>query len=212
MFKNSVYLVLAIGTNIGKTHFVCLALKKNKKIKAIKPLISGFVKQDENSDTAKIINAMGLENNLKNIKKISPWRFKKPLSPNFAGKVDYNSLLEFCQNAIDNAKKDNVKLLIEGAGGVLSPITNNETFLDLASDLKLPIILITSNYLGALSHTISAIESILNRHLKLKFVILNDDCCGPISDKNFINCLKKFTQNQVCNFKIISIKNFIKKS
>lgn len=212
MLKKSAYLVLAIGTDIGKTFFVCSLLKNNQKIRAIKPVISGFKSHDDNCDTIKIIKAMGLENNLKNIKKISPWRFKKPLSPNFAGKVDYNSLLEFCQNAIDATKKDDYKLLIEGAGGVLSPITDHETYLDLANDLKLPIILVASNYLGAISHTISAIESILNRHLKLSYVVLNDNSCGPISDKTFIKCVTKFTQNKICNFKIISIKNFLKKS
>jgi len=210
MFKSPAYLVLAIGTDIGKTFFVCSALKKNPQIKAIKPVISGFEYQ-ENSDTIKILNAMGLENNLKNIKKISPWRFKKPLSPNFAGKVDYDSLMEFCQNSIDKTKKANCKLLIEGAGGVLSPLTNQETFLDLAIDLKLPIILITSNYLGSISHTISAIESILNRHLKLSFIIVNDNKNPPISDKIFIKCLKKFIENKMTKFKIISLKNFLKK-
>jgi dethiobiotin synthetase len=210
MLEASVYLVLGVGTDIGKTFFVTNLCQKNQQIIAIKPVISGF-QNNENSDSAKILTAMNLDINNKNIKKISPWRLKKPLSPNFAGKINYSLLLDFCKISINEAKKNKRKLLIEGAGGILSPITDEETFLDLASDLNIPIILITSNYLGSISHTLSAIESLMNRHLKLCYVVVNNNLTTPISDKKFIQCLKNFIIKKQNNFKIITLENFLKK-
>ena len=51
---------------------------------AIKPIISGFKKEDHESDSAKILNALGLEINQHNLDLISPWRFELAASPHIA--------------------------------------------------------------------------------------------------------------------------------
>ena len=56
MLEEKSYIVLAVGTDIGKTFLVENLCKKNSKYNAIKPIITGFI-NDNNSDSAKILNA-----------------------------------------------------------------------------------------------------------------------------------------------------------
>ena len=57
----------------------------------------------------------------------------------------------------------------------MSPINNSKTFKDLALNLDIEIILITSNFLGSLSQTLCAIEVIKKYHLKIHKIIVNNN-------------------------------------
>ena len=206
MLEEKSYIVLAIGTDIGKTFLVENLCKKNSNYFAIKPVITGF-NGDGNSDSEKILTALRLQINKNNLDKISPWRFKKPVSPNFLAQISAEEIIKFCQKNIEKAQKDKKILLIESAGGVMTPINNNFTFLDLAQALKLPILLVTSNYLGAISHTLCSLESIKNKKLKISKIIVNEHQKMPIKTAKFIDCLNNF-----CEYEIMSMKNFIKNS
>jgi len=206
MLEEQSYIVLAVGTDIGKTFLVENLCKKNSKYNAIKPIITGFI-NDNKSDSAKILNALNIKINKSNLDKISPWRFKKPLSPNFVSNISKNEIVDFCKKNIKNSQQNQQTLLIEGAGGVMTPINNNFTFLDLAQDLKLPILLVTSNYLGSISHTLCCLEAIKNKNLKVSKIIVNEHQLMPIKTLKFIDCLNNF-----CNYEIVSMKAFIKNS
>lgn len=206
MLEEQSYIVLAVGTDIGKTFLVENLCKKNSKYNAIKPIITGFI-NDNNSDSAKILNALNVKINKSNLDKISPWRFKKPLSPNFVSNIPKNEIVDFCKKNIKDSQQNQQTLLIEGAGGVMTPINNSFTFLDLAQDLKLPILLVTSNYLGSISHTLCCLEAIKNKNLKVSKIIVNEHQLMPIKTLKFIDCLNNF-----CNHEIVSMKAFIKNS
>lgn len=193
MLKEKKYLVLGIGTDIGKTFFVENFCLKNSKAKAIKPVISGFQDDDLNSDAAKILRAMNLEINQKNLDEISPWRFEEPISPHLAGIVDYKKLLQFCQKKITEKKADEI-LLIEGAGGVMSPITNEKTFLDLARDLKIPVLLVAANYLGAISHTLTAIEVLKKNEVLIEKIIFNEIFPSKKNSQDIAKAIYDFSQ------------------
>ena len=206
MLEEKSYIVLAVGTDIGKTFLVENLCKKNSKYNAIKPIITGFI-NDNNSDSAKILNALNIKINKTNLDKISHWRFKKALSPNFVSNISKNEIVDFCLKNIKNSQQNQQTLLIEGAGGVMTPINKNFTFLDLAQDLQLPILLVTSNYLGAISHTLCCLEAIKNKNLKISKIIVNEHQIMPIKTSKFIDCLNNF-----CDYEIVSMKNFIKNS
>ena len=206
MLEEKSYIVLAVGTDIGKTFLVENLCKKNSKYNAIKPIITGFI-NDNNSDSAKILNALNIKINKTNLDKISPWRFKKALSPNFVSNISKNEIIDFCLKNIKKSQENQQTLLIEGAGGVMTPINKNFTFLDLAEDLQLPILLVTSNYLGAISHTLCCLEAIKNKNLKISKIIVNEHQLMPIKTLKFIDCLNNF-----CNYEIVSMKAFIKNS
>lgn len=183
IFKHKQYFVAGIGTDIGKTFFVtkiCQELRaKNIICNAIKPIASGFLDDDSQSDSAKILQSLGEEINLENINKITPWRFAAPLAPTFAAKlenrqINFLEVQNFCEEKIELAKKHKEFLFIEAAGGLMTPLCEDKTFLDLAVVLKIPTILITANYLGSISHTLCAVESAKSKGIEIEKIILNN--------------------------------------
>jgi dethiobiotin synthetase len=169
----SAYLVLGIGTDIGKSFLVENLCKKSTDFLAIKPVCTGLNDDDQNSDPARILRAIGKELNQQNLNEISPWRFEEPCSPHFIKEeIDYEKVKKFCQQKI--ASNRSKHLLIEAAGGVMTPITNNKTFLDLAKDLAIPVILVSGNYLGAISHTLTATEVLKAAKIEIGAIVVNE--------------------------------------
>lgn len=196
------FFVTATGTDIGKTFCtlkLCQKLKsEGKNVMVLKPIISGFDDNDDNSDSAKILKILDKDLNQKNLDEISPYRFKAPLSPNVAAdlenkEIDFSKLVGFCKNKILEARKNNSYLFIEGAGGVMTPITNQKTFLDLIKELEIPVILVTANYLGTISHTLTAIESLKAHQIEIDRIIFNVKD-NEIDKKGNIETLRKFTK------------------
>lgn len=204
---NKIFFVTATGTDIGKTFIVeklCQKLiKKGKKCNAIKPIISGFDIDDLNNDSAKLLKILGKKINLKNINKISPWRFKKPLSPNIAANlekkpINFSMLVKFCQKQIKLAKKNDEFLFIEGAGGIMTPISDNKTFLNLIEKLKVPVILVIGDYLGTISHSLTAIKVIEAKNIEIDRIIFNEKTKSTINQE-IIKTLKGFTKINIIN-------------
>jgi dethiobiotin synthetase len=169
--KNN-YFITGIGTQVGKTWVTC-SMIKNLGYQAIKPIISGWLEQ--NNDTYKILDALKLEHSLVNINKISPYRFDAPLAPNMAAKlekkeVNWPNIVGFCQKSIIA----NNNLLVEGVGGVMSPITDYHTNLDLIKQLDISVILVANNYLGAISHTLCAYNVLKYNDINVNHIILNE--------------------------------------
>ncbi len=194
MLKSKIYLVLGIGTDIGKTFFIENFCRKINGAKAIKPIISGAKDDDKNSDSAKILAVMNQELTVENLNKISPWRFEIAASPHFAGEVDYKNLLNFCRQKIEEAKNNDEILLIESAGGVMSPINNDKTFLDLARDLQIPTILISANYLGAISHSLTAIEVLKKNNIFIEKIVLNENFPSIIENQKIAQTISSFSK------------------
>jgi dethiobiotin synthetase len=175
MLKQKIYLVLGIGTDVGKTFLVENLCRILPNVMAIKPIVSGSCDDDKNSDPAKILTALGQKISQKNLDLISPWRFEKAISPHLAGKINFSAVRKFCLTKIFEAKSRDQFLFIEAAGGVMTPITAKKTFLDLAVELQVPILLVSANYLGSISHTLCAIEALRNRKISVEKIIINED-------------------------------------
>lgn len=190
MLCEKIYFVAAVGTDIGKTFLVENLCRVLPSVSAIKPIASGFADDDKNSDSAKILAALGLEISQKNLDSISPWRFEEAASPHFAAenfgtKIDFLAVKNFCETKISAAKNNNQFLFIEAAGGVMTPLSDDKTFLDLAAELKIPTLLVTANYLGAISHTLCAVEALRSRKIPIEKIIVNEDL--PLREKSSQN-------------------------
>ncbi len=177
------------GTDIGKTYVTCLLLRQLQdegfKVRAIKPVISGFDdKALEQSDSGLLLQQMDVEATIENVEKISPWRFKDPLPPHLAAEnddrpLDINQIALFCQK---HAKDDLDFLLIEGAGGIMTPLSYQYTTLDLIKRVGCHCLLVTGSSLGTLSHTISAITCIKQFNIALDGVIISE---SPLNYTDF---------------------------
>lgn len=154
--------VAAIDTNIGKTvtsAIICKALNADYW----KPLQCGDL---TNSDTI-------------NVKRLSPstkthpeaYALKFPVSPNKAAKLEG---VEIQLETIIPPSTENT-LVVEGAGGCLVPLNDEEYVIDIPVQYNLPVILVSKNYLGSINHTLLSIEAIRNRKLTLLGVIMVGD-------------------------------------
>ena len=71
-------------------------------------------------------------------------------------------------------------LVVEGAGGLMVPLTDRAYVIDLATELHLPIILVARSTLGTINHTLLSLEAIRRRGLTLAGVVVN----GPETPHN----------------------------
>jgi dethiobiotin synthetase len=144
---------------------------------AYKPILSGFnISNIKDSDSYKILKTNNKEPKMEDIKEISPWLFEKPIAPSIAAKKEkkslkYNDVLEWCLKKSDN----NIINIFEGAGGLLVPIEKIKTLLDLMKDLNSKIVLVVGNYLGSVSHTLSAIHNLQHANLQIINIIINEN-------------------------------------
>ena len=75
-------------------------------------------------------------------------------------------------------------LLVEGAGGLLVPLTPTETIADLAAAARLPLVLVSRDELGTLSHTLAAVECAERRDLEIRAVVLTSSSESPAAGDN----------------------------
>jgi dethiobiotin synthetase len=142
--------------------------------------------------------------------KISPWRFEEAVSPHFAAKnsgteINFFDVKNFCQEKISLAKTNSQFLFIEAAGGVMTPINDKKTFLDLAEELKIPTLLVSSNYLGSISHTLCAVAALKSRNVVIEKIIMNEDLSTQLPPSLSPNqTIENFSKIEV-----ISLKNLL---
>jgi len=182
------FFVTATGTDIGKTHVMCALItalrERGKAVEAIKPVSSGFDPKDAGgSDPGLILKALGRTITEETLTPISPWRFAAALSPDMAAAregvtIDFDGLVQFTAQTV---KTHQGTLLIEGVGGVMVPLTNKHTTLDWMAEAKLPLILVTGSYLGTLSHTLTAVEAVQRRGLRIAALVVNESEGSPVA-------------------------------
>ena len=175
------FFITATGTGVGKTLVTCALAsqlkQKGKRVKVLKPVVTGYDSESsEASDTHLILEALGEPRCAAGIDAVSPWRYTAPLAPDKAAalegkEIDFEELIQFCREAM---KTDADYLLIEGIGGAFVPVAGDKTVADWIAALEIPSIIVTGNYMGTLSHTLSLIEALQVRGLKIDRLIIND--------------------------------------
>jgi len=187
------WFVTGTGTDVGKT-FVTQSLirhlrSQGRSVDALKPIISGFASTDAaHSDTGILLKALTRPLTADEIHRISPWRFRAPLSPDMAaareGKsVPFDALIAHSRHAVETCAATDT-LFIEGVGGVMVPIDARHTVLDWMNALRLPLILVAGSYLGTISHTLTAIEVLRRHNLTIAALVVSEtaDSHVPLAD------------------------------
>lgn len=171
--------VAGAHTDVGKTWFSCAlirtAIRQGLSVSAFKPVVSGLEPDDlAASDPGRLLAALGRP--LSDLPLISPWRFAAPLAPPMAAALEGVSLplapmVEACRDALAAA----VDLaLIEGVGGLMSPIADDGLGLDLMTALDAPSFLVTGSYLGAISHVLTAHAVMQGRGLPIAAIVVSE--------------------------------------
>ena len=197
----SAIFITATGTDVGKT-FVAASLirtlqQMGRVVQAIKPIVSGFdAEHPVASDSGVLLNALGLPVTLQEIERISPWRFRAPVSPDLAAqregqRIDVDAVISFCQDAI--GQRQDI-LLIEGVGGIMVPLDEQRTVLDVMMALQLPLILVTGSYLGTISHTLTALDALFRRDMKLLAIIVSETPGATVPLDDTVAAIARFAR------------------
>ena len=161
--------VLGTGTEVGKT-VVCayltrLLIDQGKQLVPIKPVCSG------GRSDAEILHRACREQ--ATIDEINPWWFEEAVTPMVAARnidkpLKKDVLLAAMKNRISGKAA-----LVEGAGGMMSPIADAYTNIDLAEDLQLPCLLVGVNRLGVINEVLLALSELKHREVHCAGVLLN---------------------------------------
>ncbi|HYG28546.1 MAG TPA: dethiobiotin synthase [Caulobacteraceae bacterium] len=175
-------IVTGVGTDIGKTYVTASIIRavraRGHPVSAFKPVLSGFdYEQPAQSDAGVLLEALGKPVTAETVEAIAPFRYAAPMSPPLAAAREGKSLsfaevAGACRERM--ADSGRALLLIEGAGGVMSPLSDGATVLDLIEALAVPVLLVTGAYLGAISHTLTAVEVLRRRGVAIRAVVVNE--------------------------------------
>jgi dethiobiotin synthetase len=173
--------ITATGPDVGRTLVVASLIRhfrqSGRAVDAIKPIDSGYdPAQAAASETGMLVSALGLPFTPESIDRISPWRFRAALSPDLAARqegrsINVDGVVAYCQSAIDRRRDI---LLIDGIGGIMAPLDETRTILDVMMALRLPLILVTGSYPGTISHTLTALDSLFRRDINVLATIVSE--------------------------------------
>jgi len=162
--------VSGTDTGIGKT-VVSAMMTLGQSATYWKPIQSGL---EEETDTEFVRRVTGLSD-----EHFMPERFRlqEPLSPHASAEID-GVTISLDDFQLPEAGTNN--LVVEGAGGLLVPLNDNDMIIDLIERFQLPVLLVSRSELGTLNHTFLSLEALRSREIPVLGVVMN----GPKNESN----------------------------
>ena len=194
----SVYFISGIDTGIGKTYTTGYLAKlwnaQGQKTITQKLIQTGNVDISEDIEQHREIMGMGwLPED--EAKLTMPEIFSYPASPHLATKLDGREIdFQKIEHATAQLADKYEVVLLEGAGGLMVPLTTDLLTIDYVAEKKHPVILVTSGRLGSINHTILSLEALKSRGLELYALAynLNDESQDELISKDTAEYLKAY--------------------
>jgi len=178
------------NTEVGKTTVAIEIIKhlsKTRQVKVRKPVETNcdLVEGNYIPKDAIVLNNACNSNESLNI--VCPNCFALEASPEEAsakiGKtLSLDDLVQACNNQVGDSF-----VLVEGAGGIYSPIADRSLNSDLAVCLQLPVIIVIRDELGAVSQGLLAIEAAKKNNLEVACLVLNEINPNTLSNKESLD-------------------------
>lgn len=164
-----VFFITGTGTGVGKT-LVSAILTEALDADYWKPIQAGYA---EGTDAVQV--SRWLSNPDKKIQQ-EIYKLRLPASPHIAAREEGIVIsLEEIKAAFDRLCLESKRpLIIEGAGGLLVPLNESETILDLIKILDAPVIVVSRNYLGSINHSLLTAKALKQAGAKLAGWVFND--------------------------------------
>lgn len=207
------YFITGTDTGVGKTVLSLCIMKYlyNKKLEPyyLKPFQTGCShSKDTDSD------AYFVYKHINGLEKTDPvnsmiYCYKNPLAPLYAAR-DENRLNEISIKKvieyIEVKEKLHKNIIIEGAGGVLVPVTPEKLIIDYINELNCKVIITGRAGLGTINHTLLTIEALKKRHIEILAVVLidNEETSNKAISEN-IEAIESYS-----DVKVIGVINNIK--
>lgn len=177
--------VAGTDTGVGKTTLSVALLRAAHRIgvplRPFKPVETGA--EHHPADALRLLVA-SCDRDLP-LTHVCPYPLSAPVAPSVAATLAGRPLsLDLLEHAARTAASTH-PLLVEAAGGLLTPYTPTETAADFAARLGLPILLVARNALGTINHTALAVSEIRRRALPLAGIVLMTTTASPTPDRPY---------------------------
>lgn len=166
--------VIGTDTEVGKTFIACRLIEQlvelGMRVGVYKPVASGS--EDSQASDGELLRAAAAQNC--DLAYVCPQQFSAPVAPPIAAALEGREVDEALLVTGANWWLGRCELLVvEGAGGGLSPISAQQTVLDLAVQFGFPLLLVVADRLGAVNHTLLTLEAAQKRGLRVEAIVLN---------------------------------------
>ena len=173
--------VVGTDTGVGKTcvaaQIAAALLRRKVKVGVYKPAASGCVLQRGrliSTDAIALWEAAGRPGK---IDRVCPQRFSAPLSPHLAAREEQKQIdSRLLRRGLDYWRTRSQIVIVEGAGGLMSPIGDSEYVADLAKAFGFPLIVVAPNRIGTINQTLQTLiaAETYGGGLKVAGIVLND--------------------------------------
>ena len=192
--------VTGSNTGVGKTTVaieVVRHISKTRAVKVRKPVETNCERSEQKyipRDAIALSAACQLQEPLD---KVCPYCFEIEASAEFASaasaeKITLEDLVLACKRDVDESF-----VLVEGAGGLYSPIAEAALNVDLAIELQLPLLIVIRDELGAISQALLTLEAAQKNKLTVACVVLNIVKSNNLSNKE---ALAAYTETPIISF------------
>lgn len=177
--------ITATDTGVGKTVVVAalaLALKqKGVNVAVMKPIESGLHPSHQETSDAERLRALVMPT--QSLETVCLYRLAYPLAPLAAARLA-GVTVDFCSitSAFNELSKHHDLTLVEGVGGVMAPLSPENTVRDLIRVLGLPSLLIGRTGLGGINHILLALEALQTHNIGVVGIVFNHSEREPDSD------------------------------
>jgi dethiobiotin synthetase len=105
---------------------------------------------------------------------VNPYRFRKPLAPSVAAylegkKIDFPKIT----SAFRTLSRKHEFMIVEGAGGIMVPLSSGCTYRDLAYAMGLPVVIVARPGLGTINHTLLTVSALRAKRIEIAGIIIN---------------------------------------
>jgi dethiobiotin synthetase len=195
--------VTAVDTEVGKTLCSCgmaeALIEAGLDVGVYKPVLSGAKEQNGRympEDALMLKSASGSDDDME---LINPYCFLTPVTPAHAAcienvTIDKNVLMDN-YNVI---KERHDLTIVEGAGGVMSPVTNDYLVLDMIKDMDCGAIVVTDTALGRINHTLMTLKALTSHQIDLIGIIVNRYPKRPsMANKSLLKYIRIFNDCEI---------------
>ena len=186
---SQILFITGTDTGAGKTVLTTLFARyltgQKFRVAAFKPVCSGG-----RDDAEKIFAALG---GALTLDEINPWHFRAAMAPSLAAKLENKSVtLAQVLAPLRAARKNFDMTLVEGAGGLLSPIGKDFDSRDLLLALRSAPVIVAPNTLGVVNHLRLTLEALPKNHRAQAKVVLMSPATPDAATKTNAKLLAKF--------------------
>lgn len=154
--------ITGTDTGVGKTYVAALIARELRqaghRVGVYKPAASGCQREGRklvSEDAVALWQAAGKPGSLD---RVCPQRFEAPLAPHLAAHAEGRALDDrLLRTGLEYWQERSEVLLVEGAGGLMSPLGEAEYVADLAYDFGFPLVVVTRNVLGTINQTLQTL-------------------------------------------------------